>query len=327
MSFVHQRSAEFADLVEIVADERGLRRSIVEKDYWVTHALWALNAGGFEVWFKGGTSLSKGFGLIDRFSEDLDLKVEPGSVRSLPAVSNWKSEGTQATAERRAYFEALRSALRVPDCSVDLDDEAIDKAWRGASFRVSYPSLYPGELPPEVSGHVLLEVGSARVTPFLARDITSWVHHKLDRSGLTAEFDDNRPRGVRCVHPLVTLLEKLDALHRRFPNEKAPPPTFVRHYEDAARLVAAAPALPPLDGYADVRALAAEMLAQRQLAVTPTASDLAFAPNADARWDAIRRAHDAIAPMFWGPRIAIDDACDAIRSWVASELRVLSERE
>jgi cytochrome c-type biogenesis protein CcmH/NrfF len=43
----------------------------------------------------------------------------------LPAVSNWKSEGTKATAERRAYFEALRSALRVPACSVeDLDDES-----------------------------------------------------------------------------------------------------------------------------------------------------------------------------------------------------------
>jgi len=39
--------------------------------------------------------VSKGFGLIERFSEDLDLKVEPGSVRSLPAVSTWKSEGCE----------------------------------------------------------------------------------------------------------------------------------------------------------------------------------------------------------------------------------------
>ena len=67
MSFIHENAEEFADLVQIVAGERGLRRSIVEKDYWVTHTLWALSRSGLDVWFKGGTSLSKGFGLIERF--------------------------------------------------------------------------------------------------------------------------------------------------------------------------------------------------------------------------------------------------------------------
>ena len=43
-----------ADLLEIVAAERGLRRSIVNKNGWVTHALWALSVGVFEVWFHGG---------------------------------------------------------------------------------------------------------------------------------------------------------------------------------------------------------------------------------------------------------------------------------
>ena len=47
---------------------------------------------------------------------------------------------------------------------------------------------------------------------------------------------DNRPRAVRCVHPIVTLLEKLDALMRRLPREDAAPATFVRHFEDAARI-------------------------------------------------------------------------------------------
>lgn len=37
---------------------------MVEKDYWVTHALLALHQQGFDIWFKGGTLLSKGFGLI-----------------------------------------------------------------------------------------------------------------------------------------------------------------------------------------------------------------------------------------------------------------------
>jgi predicted nucleotidyltransferase component of viral defense system len=42
--------------------------------------LWALHTQGLEVWFKGGTSLSKGVGLIERFSEDIDLKRETAIV-------------------------------------------------------------------------------------------------------------------------------------------------------------------------------------------------------------------------------------------------------
>lgn len=117
MSFVHESPEEFTDLVQIIVGETGMGRSIIEKDYWVTHVLWSLSISGLDVWFKGGTSLSKGFGLIERFSEDLDLKLEPGSVSALPSVSNWKSEGTKATAERRAFFEQLPKVLAVPGCT------------------------------------------------------------------------------------------------------------------------------------------------------------------------------------------------------------------
>ncbi len=91
MSFVHETPEEFTDLVQIIVGETGMGRSVIEKDYWVTHVLWALSISGLDVWFKGGTSLSKGFGgLIERFSEDLDLKIEQGSVSALPSVSSWK---------------------------------------------------------------------------------------------------------------------------------------------------------------------------------------------------------------------------------------------
>ena len=70
----------------------------------------------------------------------------------------------------------------------------------------------------------------------------------------------------------------------------------------AARVVAAENALPVLTDYADVRALATDMVGQRQLASLPSASDAAFEPEGGDRWNAIRRAHGAIAPMFWGPR-------------------------
>ena len=59
---------------------RGLRPAMIEKDYFVTEALRVL-AGtvGDKIIFKGGTSLSKGWNLIQRFSEDIDIFLDPES--------------------------------------------------------------------------------------------------------------------------------------------------------------------------------------------------------------------------------------------------------
>lgn len=56
----------------------GLRPALIEKDYFVTEALREITkAGQNSVIFKGGTSLSKGWNLIQRFSEDIDLFLDP----------------------------------------------------------------------------------------------------------------------------------------------------------------------------------------------------------------------------------------------------------
>jgi hypothetical protein len=318
MTFVHD-DPEFDELLQIVANKRGLGVALVEKDYWVTHTLWALHAQGFDIWFKGGTSLSKGFGLIERFSEDLDLKLEPGTVATLQAVTNWKSEGTKATNERRNHFEALAKLLAVAGASVTLGDFG-DTTFRSANLQVNYPGKHRAALASVLRPFVLLEIGTARVTPFVARDMTSFVHEHLENQGQLSDFHDNRPRAVRCVHPLVTLLEKLDALLRRLPREDAEPATFVRHFEDAARIAKASATLPPLKDYATARALAEEMLAQKQIAALPSSTHAAFAPKADDRWHAIQEAHDAIGPMFWGERIPLADACADVRAWLDSEI-------
>lgn len=317
MSFVHD-DPDFDQLVRIVAQNRGLGVALVEKDYWVTHTLWALHAQGLDVWFKGGTSLSKGFRLIERFSEDLDLKVEPGSVAALRSVTNWKSEGTKATAERKAHFEALASLLSVPGARVHLGN-IVDTTYRSANLQVDYPGKHQAALASVLRPFVLLEIGSARVTPFVARDMTSFVHEHLESLGQLGDFDDNRPWAVRCVHPLVTLLEKLDALMRRLPRDDAAPATFVRHFEDAARIVRAQAELPPLSDYPTIRALVDEMMAQKQLAALPLSPHVAFTPKDDHRWRTVQQAHDAIGPMFWGPRLSLVDACADIRSWLETE--------
>ena len=314
MNFVHE-DPEFDDLLQIVSEKRKFSRGIIEKDYWVTHALWSLHMAGFEVWFKGGTSLSKGFNLIERFSEDLDLKIEPGSVGTLPRVSNWKSAGLKAVSERKTYFETLSDLISVPGARIALDPGSIDRAWRSADILVHYPGRHLAELGGAMSPFIRLEVGNARVIPSIPRDLNSFVHERLAEESQLGDFIDNRPKEVRCVHPIVTLLEKLDALHRRFPNESSEPATFIRHYEDAARIIAATARLPPLKGYADLQSLAEEMLAQKQIAVLPASSNPALAPVDGLRWESLRCAHAAIDSMFWGSRVSLEEACATIRTW------------
>lgn len=318
-TFVHE-DREFPMLLRIAADRARIPPGLVEKDYWVTHTLWSLQQTGFSLWLKGGTSLSKGFGLIQRFSEDLDLRIEPGTVTRVPTIANWRSDGKAATQARTAYFDALGTEIEVPGASIAEDRSRRDAGQRGAEFHVVYPGLFVTELGPGMRPYVLLEVGSARVTPFVERDMSSFVHDELGRVGQVAAFIDNRPRGLRCVHPYVTLLEKLDALQRRVPRESTAPATFIRHYEDAVRIVRAEPALPPLRDIAGVRGLAEQMLAERQIAAMPAQEHVAFGLPPGERRGAVLRAHADIGHMFWGGRVGLDDACAALREWIATRL-------
>mgnify|MGYP006159483883 FL=1 len=54
--FLH-RHQNFRDLLSIVADERSVDPTLVEKDYWIMHCLWGLQQQGFQFELKGGTSL------------------------------------------------------------------------------------------------------------------------------------------------------------------------------------------------------------------------------------------------------------------------------
>jgi hypothetical protein len=206
----------------------------------------------------------------------------------------------------------------VPGATVTLDPNW-DKYWRGARLRVSYPGRHLGDLPPMVKPFVLLEAGSARVTPSVASGVmTSFVHDELLQLNQLVDYEDNRPRELRCVHPLVTLIDKLDALRRKVMDDALEPAAFARHFEDAAHIIRQEAQLPALPDFYNAVDLAHDMRDERDIADLPEATLTAFAPAATPRWDSIRRAHDAIAPMFWGPRISIDDACAQIRAWVAA---------
>jgi predicted nucleotidyltransferase component of viral defense system len=74
---LHESPQELKDAIEATAGHLNLRPVFVEKDYWVTYVLRNLALSGYvdNIVFKGGTSLSKAYNCIKRFSEDIDLAV------------------------------------------------------------------------------------------------------------------------------------------------------------------------------------------------------------------------------------------------------------
>jgi hypothetical protein len=240
--------------------------------------------------------------------------VQHGSVPNLPPVGHWTSTNKGPVAERRAFYGALPDAFAIPAVKVEIDEHRSDKYARGADFIGRYPGVLLDHLAPTLSPFVRFEVGRARVVPFVEMPLTSFVHDFLAREGQLADYVDNRPRAVRCVHPLVTLLEKLDALARRYARDVMEPDSFVRHYEDAAHIIRAASRLPAIQQTA--RELADEMVQKKDIASLPRADEPALLLANATRRAQVVRAYERIAPMFWGARIPLDEACATVRGWV-----------
>ncbi len=159
-----------------------------------------------------------------------------------------------------------------------------------------------------------LEVGRARVVPYVERRLSSFVHDYLERQGIMGEYEDNRPQAVRCVHPLVTLFEKLDAMARRYARDPMDADSFVRHYEDVARIVRATDQLPPIETTASE--LARDMVTRKDLRALPSPDEPALRLDDPEKRQAVERAYARIAPMFWDLRIPLEEACDTVRSWL-----------
>jgi hypothetical protein len=313
MTYIHE-DPEFHKLLAQVADSCDLDEPMVEKDYWITHTLWALENAGLEVWFKGGTSLSKGFGIIQRFSEDLDLKIDPGTT-TLPTVSKWKSGGKAGVEERKAFFLSL-AKLPLTGLTLHLDEASLGRTAEGAKLKVDYPGIHLERLSPTISPFVLLEVGDARVRPSLLRPISSLVHDHIEKAGLTGSYFINRPAKANCIHPLVTLIEKLDAISHRFAKEEQRAAAFVRHYEDAAHIIRGMGTLPPMDGFDHVGSLVKEMRWKRQIRKVPEPGDDCFNPSDSPRWDQVRHASADIQPLYWGPRLSSEETTEDIRTFL-----------
>ncbi|AWI53384.1 MULTISPECIES: nucleotidyl transferase AbiEii/AbiGii toxin family protein [Aquabacterium] len=227
--FLHDRK-DFSDLLAVVADERSLDPTLVEKDYWIMHCLWGLRTQGFNFELKGGTSLSKGFGVIHRFSEDIDIRIEPPT--DLDVKTGRNQDKAAHVASRRAFYDWLAVEIKMPGIvQVARDEDFDDEKMRSGGIRLSYAARTAPLA--GVKDGILLELGFDDTAPNRPVTISSWAWDTASARGISVM--DNRAIDVPCYAPTHTFVEKLQTIstkYRKLGEAQAFPANFLRHYYD-----------------------------------------------------------------------------------------------
>ena len=184
---------------------------------------------GLSFELKGGTSLSKGYGIIDRFSEDIDIRIEP--PKDMKVATNPKRQKITHDESRKAFYDWLAEEISIDGItSVVRDHEFDDDHYRSGGIRLHYDTQ-TGTLAGLKEG-ILLEVGFDVVTPNMPRTISSWAY---DFAADKIEVADNRAVDVACYLPGYTFVEKLQAISTKFRQQQKEgdfPANFMRHYYD-----------------------------------------------------------------------------------------------
>ena len=225
--FCHELD-DFPELCRVISGERNILPQLVEKDYWIMHCLYGLEKLGFEFEMKGGTSLSKGWGLLERFSEDIDLRVNPPST--LPIGKNHRK--SRHIEQRKAFFDELTERIKI-DGIIEVKRELTfdDDQMRNAGIHLKYLSHFSNI--DGVKSGVLLEIGFDQTTPNESKIISSWAYDKANL--LKVEIIDNRTKSVKCYLPEYTFVEKLQAISTKFRQEQDSgdlKENQLRHYYD-----------------------------------------------------------------------------------------------
>jgi hypothetical protein len=221
-------SAEFTSLVDAASGGLDIPVGDIEKDIWVVEVLRSIfrPIDGARVVFKGGTSLSKAYGLIERFSEDVDLLVIADA-----GMGARQRERTLKTLPARAAAE-----LGIETKKEGESDRGVHRA-----ERLQYWTAYPDT--GRVAPGVLLEMGiRGGSEPAEVREIRSYAAEWALRTGKAAEgdFEEFTPVQVVALRPERTLVEKLGLLHHlamTYPASATKVPAAGRHVYDIFRLL------------------------------------------------------------------------------------------
>jgi hypothetical protein len=207
---------------------RRLRPAIIEKDYYVTEALRIIaEAAGNKVIFKGGTSLAKGWNLIERFSEDIDIFLDPQAFDPPLGKNGIDRE-----------LKKLRDAVEGHPALTYMPTESKTIGGFGRNDYFSYTPLFSG--PGEVTPRVLLESGTASGRePTETVDLRSYLSQFLKETSHSLGADDEDGFTMPLLHFRRTFVEKLFTIHAKVEllkrdGRRIGP--YARHYYDLYQL-------------------------------------------------------------------------------------------
>lgn len=238
--FIDLSATDRTEVLEVARDRAGRPAHLLEKDVWVVWTLNALFSAPFasDLTFKGGTSLSKAYGVITRFSEDVDLtydirKLIPdlaSGMEPLPTTSSQAKKWSKAVRARlpewleQAVKPHMQAALIQDqlDATLEIDGDGRDK------LLLHYPPLNQGT--GYIRPTVLLEFG-ARATgePNTYRDV------RCDMEGHVAgvAFPRATPRVMSIAR---TFWEKATAAHVYCAQKRIRSERYARHWYDLVAL-------------------------------------------------------------------------------------------
>lgn len=224
------------ELFQEAAARLGITAAIVEKDFWVTWMLAILFDDATltgQLMFKGGTSLSKVYGVIERFSEDIDLILDWQFLTTEdPKLARSKTQDGKLSKhlneQAKAYIkQTLLPLIRqvvngVCTVTIDADD--------GFVVNVGYPTLFTDNyLRPEIR----LEIGPmAAWNPHEMRSVSSLVASVFPEQFKRESCDVNVVLAKRTFWEKATILHA--EAHR--PKEKPLPMRYSRHYYDLSKM-------------------------------------------------------------------------------------------
>lgn len=245
------RPRQRTELFNEAARRTGMDAVILEKDFWVCwtlQELFRLPQIGEHLIFKGGTSLSKVFTVIQRFSEDIDVSIDRAFLGF--GGANEPEAGT-SNKEKQRRVEALRTAcqqkianellpalttvvqsrVRADDpWSLRLDEEDPDQQ----TLLFAYPSSYAPDAVGYIRRAVKIELGArADHWPCEIKPITPYVAETFPHGFKEPSC------AVKVLAVERTFWEKATILHAEFhrPPDKAMPERFSRHYCDFHELI------------------------------------------------------------------------------------------
>ena len=200
------------------------------------HVLYGLRKQNFNFELKGGTSLSKGYKIIERFSEDIDIHIKPPA--EMKVEENPLKNKPSHIQSRKGYYDWLEQNIKIDGIvSVQRDLAFDNENFTSGGIRLMYKSHTTAMQ--GVKEGILLEAGFDTVTPNNPLTISSWAFDKADNTK-SISIIDNRADNIVCYHPGYTFVEKLQTIATKFRQEQSggkERPNYMRQYYDVYSLL------------------------------------------------------------------------------------------